>query len=96
MLSVLDLWPTGILFLRAELGKRFHDNKSLVVSHSCSKEYCAIHRNMVHMKRSELAWGLAMAVSPFQPQSLAQPMKPTKSWEEEKDALQERKQEEDI
>lgn len=53
------------------------------------------------MKRLELALGLARAASlplnpPVPPASLAQSTKPTKSWEEEKEVLQDRKQEEDI
>lgn len=53
------------------------------------------------MKGLELTLGLARAASlplnpPVPPASLAQSMKPTKSWEEEKEVLQDRKQEEDI
>lgn len=66
-----------------------------------AQKYCAIHQNIAHMKELELALGPARAASlPLNPlvppASLAQPMKPTKSWEEEKEVLQDRKQEEDI
>lgn len=74
---------------------------SIQLYHVHAQKYCKKHQNTAHMKGLELALGLDRAVSVplsslVSPASSAQSMKPTKSCEEEKEVLQDRKQEENI
>lgn len=74
---------------------------SVRLCHVHAQEYCTIHQNTGFMKGLELALGLARAASlPLNPlvppTSFAQSTKPKESWEEEKEVLQDGKQEEDI
>lgn len=57
MLSVLDLWPTGVLFLRAESEKRFLSNGCSALCNAGAQKYCTIQQNAAHIEGAGFGFG---------------------------------------